>query len=636
MTTITFKSCHALIEPEIPQHWEDRDGIKRELDEILVRWNHHLDMMRFKPSVAKTARSQFFKSISDPQYESDLRQGQQFATDMAKVLKLDMNIIHRVNTIVAAKYNLPYSLYVIGENNEANIIVIVTARIGQLIPLNLSLLRTLNRPTALDTAALRASLLMAPTSTDYISFLRVSSQPWANAILELLQLEIKLSDTLQAAYSINASYKRRCMRCLRQISSAYEVLPPSFLIHASDVVREGSNPICGGGFADIWKGRMDEHDVCLKVLRFFTTARHLRRKLLQDVCREALVWKQLDHPGVLKFLGVSMDMFAPSFCLVSPWMDNGNINEYLQVYPDHDCLTVLREVAEAMQYLHEFTPCIVHADIRGANIMVTNDGHCVLADFGLASVSETQSFATSSVGLKGSVRWLCPEVLLPTASQQKPHPSRDIYAYGCTALEIYTKRPPFHSYYHDAMIFTDLIAGKRPERPTQEEAPCLTNNVWQLIEQCWRQDASTRPQAREIASELINLIQRRFADEMAQDGGLVRKQASSSQTPVRQHKTTRGFQPRTSTIVPPVMTLDCVTLDEPHLKLVDSPLEIPPPQPESVPGRSPKKETRHQLKNRHTPEPGLRQQARQRTQLSRNCEFSTIFAGAFSTAYQGL
>ncbi|KAJ7575854.1 kinase-like domain-containing protein, partial [Mycena floridula] len=99
-------------------------------------------------------------------------------------------------------------------------------------------------------------------------------------------------------------------------------------------------------------------------------------------------------------------------------------------------LEQLREVAEAMLYLHEFTPCIVHADIRGANILVRDDGHCVLADFGLASVSGTQSLATSSVGSKGSVRWLCPEVLPTLASQQKPHPSRDIYTYGCTALEV--------------------------------------------------------------------------------------------------------------------------------------------------------------------------------------------------------
>ncbi|KAJ7575874.1 hypothetical protein C8J56DRAFT_1171771 [Mycena floridula] len=517
MTIITFESFHALIEPEIPQHWEDHNRIGRELDEILVRWNRHLErMVRFNPSVGKTTTSQFLKPISDPQYELDLHQGQQFGADMAQVLRFDINLIHRVNTIVAATYNIPYSVYAIGENNEANIIVIITpVRTGQLIPVNPSFLRPSDRPIAMDTAALRASLLTASKSTDYVTFLRVSSQPWANAILELLQLEIKLSDMLQAVGSVDGSYKQQCMRCLRQISSAYEVLPPSFLIQASNVIREGSNPVCGGGFADIWKG-LDEpsgQKVCLKVLRFFTTT-HIRKKLLQDVCREALVWKQLDHPGVLKFLGVSVDMFTPSFCLVSPWMANGNINDYLQLYPDHDCLIVLREVAEAMQYLHEFTPCIVHADIRGANILVTNDGHCVLADFGLASVSETQSFATSSVRSKGSVRWLSPEVLLPTAIQRKPHPSRDIYAYGCTALEIYTKLPPFHLYTHDAMILIDLIAGKGPERPTQEEAPSLTDDVWQLIQRCWTHQTSDRPQAREVVEELMKLTRLRISDQM--------------------------------------------------------------------------------------------------------------------------
>ncbi|KAJ7575891.1 hypothetical protein C8J56DRAFT_1171778, partial [Mycena floridula] len=190
MTTINVESFHALIEPEIPQHWGDRDQITRELDVIFIRWNSHLMNRRSYPSVAETAASPVSNLISDPQYELDLCQGQQFAADMAQALRLDINLIYRINTIVAATCDLPYSAYAIGENNEASIIVIVTARIGQLIPVNPSFLRTSDRPIATDTATLRASLLMASTSTDYVTFLRVSSQPWANAILELLQLEI--------------------------------------------------------------------------------------------------------------------------------------------------------------------------------------------------------------------------------------------------------------------------------------------------------------------------------------------------------------------------------------------------------------------------------------------------------------
>ncbi|KAF8989999.1 hypothetical protein BDZ89DRAFT_923820, partial [Hymenopellis radicata] len=80
----------------------------------------------------------------------------------------------------------------------------------------------------------------------------------------------------------------------------------------------GTHPVSGGGFSDIWKGTIDDIPVCVKVLRLFTAD-----KAGQDLdCyQEALVWKQLQHPNVLPFLGVNEDLLAPSFCLISPWME---------------------------------------------------------------------------------------------------------------------------------------------------------------------------------------------------------------------------------------------------------------------------------------------------------------------------
>jgi hypothetical protein len=60
---------------------------------------------------------------------------------------------------------------------------------------------------------------------------------------------------------------------------------------------------------------------------------------VQEFCHEAIVWRQLNHPNVLPFFGVSEELFAPSFCLVSPWMDHGNIMKYLEAHPEHDRLT---------------------------------------------------------------------------------------------------------------------------------------------------------------------------------------------------------------------------------------------------------------------------------------------------------
>ena len=44
----------------------------------------------------------------------------------------------------------------------------------------------------------------------------------------------------------------------------------------------------------------------------------------------------VDHPNVLPLFGVSMELFAPSYCMISPWMSHGNIMDYLARHPEHD------------------------------------------------------------------------------------------------------------------------------------------------------------------------------------------------------------------------------------------------------------------------------------------------------------
>ena len=78
-----------------------------------------------------------------------------------------------------------------------------------------------------------------------------------------------------------------------------------------------------------------------------------------------------------------------------------------------------------------------------ANILVDDSLHCRLADFGLAAMtneSEQVFTSTTTGGVKGSFRWLAPELyqtgdtgLRLTGSSKS---SRDMYAYGCTALEV--------------------------------------------------------------------------------------------------------------------------------------------------------------------------------------------------------
>jgi hypothetical protein len=58
--------------------------------------------------------------------------------------------------------------------------------------------------------------------------------------------------------------------------------------------------------------------------------------LMQELSHEAIMWKQFRHPNILPFLGVCLEMFAPRYCLISPWMSNGTIIQFLEKNPGHD------------------------------------------------------------------------------------------------------------------------------------------------------------------------------------------------------------------------------------------------------------------------------------------------------------
>ncbi|KAE9406195.1 hypothetical protein BT96DRAFT_811348, partial [Gymnopus androsaceus JB14] len=114
-----------------------------------------------------------------------------------------------------------------------------------------------------------------------------------------------------------------------------ELLPSS--LYLWDLRKEADYPVCGGGYADIWRGQMASGDpACLKVLRFFTATEPSRSELFKEVSQEVLVWSQLDHPNVLPFLGVNTELFPQNYCLVSPWCRDGSVMNYLSMHSDAD------------------------------------------------------------------------------------------------------------------------------------------------------------------------------------------------------------------------------------------------------------------------------------------------------------
>ncbi|KAG7100176.1 hypothetical protein E1B28_001955 [Marasmius oreades] len=325
--------------------------------------------------------------------------------------------------------------------------------------------------------------------------------------VDLLQCEIRAT----ASEPGLREYRRKCTKCLRGLVNKHHVLPNSLFVN--EIMKEGSHPLCGGGFSDIWKGTSGDQSVCLKVLRVHIQASQSKKdKIVREFYKETLLWTQLSHPNLLPFLGVNTTLFPQGFCLVSPWMVNGDIITFLELNPGHDKLTVIAEISAGMSYLHSFK--IVHGDIKGANVLVDANARCHLADFGLAitTAETTALFNSTTSSMKGSLRWMAPELFKLGVGDtgEKPNElARDIYAYGCTVLEIITGKPPFPDLIDPMVMFQVAVNGTRPARPTAVD--WCPDNVWALVQQCWVQQMHLRPRASDVHSYLERLLAaRRF------------------------------------------------------------------------------------------------------------------------------
>ena len=67
----------------------------------------------------------------------------------------------------------------------------------------------------------------------------------------------------------------------------------------------------------------------------------------QRYCKEVVTWKTLRHPNVLPLVGVTMS--ENQFAMVSDWMSNGNINEFLGANPDADRLKLVSGIVSSLK-----------------------------------------------------------------------------------------------------------------------------------------------------------------------------------------------------------------------------------------------------------------------------------------------
>jgi serine/threonine protein kinase len=275
-------------------------------------------------------------------------------------------------------------------------------------------------------------------------------------------------------------------------------------IPATNIVRDGKFPDCRGGLGDIWKCSMVTRSgarrlVAVKSIRVLSlTDAKILKAIGKRVRREAYVWIQLEHDHILPLEGVTVaEEFGPLPALVSPWMEEGSLDDYLKRkfsgMPDVRKQELIWQVTAGISYLH--SKDVVHGDLTATNVLVDSSGCLRLADFGLSMILAEAGNATFNSCHPGNVRWMPPEALQAggededeeDTKDEKPTKAWDVYSYGCVVLQIFSGNQPYAWITSVLAVMGAMQKGRGPFRGIQ------SHGMYQQFSPCLNKISADRP-----------------------------------------------------------------------------------------------------------------------------------------------
>ena len=198
-----------------------------------------------------------------------------------------------------------------------------------------------------------------------------------------------------------------------------------------------------GGMAEVYLAHQENlgRDVAIKLMHAFLVS---EEDFLHRFKREARAMAAMNHSNIVSVY--DFDVYGENtYYLVMEYINGGTLKDKLQelaqkgeTLPLETAVQIAVEVASALDYAHHRS--MIHRDVKPANIMLDDQGHAILTDFGIVKLVGGQSMAYTATGaLIGTPAYMSPEQALG-----KPGDARsDIYSLGALLYQMVTGRLPF-------------------------------------------------------------------------------------------------------------------------------------------------------------------------------------------------
>ena len=166
-------------------------------------------------------------------------------------------------------------------------------------------------------------------------------------------------------------------------------------------------------------------------------------KLISNFEAECLTWSKLRHPGVVQFLGVYFERNSRLPVLVMEKMDT-SLRKYLEdhskeQFPLNLKAFVLRQVTQALAYLHSQNPPLVHHDLSPNNVLLNVVSFVTkVSDFGMSRAINPSALTRKS-SIKGTLAFMAPEALQKVP---KYDTKLDVFSFGNIIISTLTHEWP--------------------------------------------------------------------------------------------------------------------------------------------------------------------------------------------------
>nr|QAS62467.1 LRR receptor-like serine/threonine-protein kinase [Sedum alfredii] len=198
------------------------------------------------------------------------------------------------------------------------------------------------------------------------------------------------------------------------------------------VITENFRVIIGeGGFGKVYLGSLaDGRKVAVKLLSLES------RQGSREFAQEVKLLMRVHHGNVVSLVGYCSD--PKSMALVYEYMPNGNLKHHLSGSLFITFFTAIANDA-GLEYLHNnCVPQIVHRDLKTSNILLDENKHAKLADFGLSKALKyedaTHITVTNGAGTPGYIDPVGKEA--PKFSKRN-----DMFSFGVILLELVSGKP---------------------------------------------------------------------------------------------------------------------------------------------------------------------------------------------------